>query len=385
MEISNLTLTNLTVTAPPPPPPPPPPTGRLYAWGRGVSYRLGTGNQYDQSSPVQIGSATNWILTASTGEAGAAIKSDGTLWTWGTPFNGQNGQNGVECSVPTQLGSDTTWEQIAASNNFMAGIKSDGSLWMWGYNAYGQLGQGSGQYEFRSSPVQVTGTWSAVTLGQGHTLAMRPNGIIWAWGDNRSQQCNSPFGSYQPSPILVGSIFGGTPQTDWASIGACASSSFAINTSGQLFAWGANNQGQLGIGNETSQYSPTQVGSGTNWASIAGSRITAFGIKTDGTLWSWGYNGPGLLGSYSATRRSSPVQVGTGTTWQAVNVSSYAESILATKTDGTIWAWGKNQYGQLGQNDTVDPRSSPVQVGTATDWMSVSIVGRNSMLGIRTV
>ena len=391
MEISGtITLTGITITAPvppPPPPPPPPPAGALYVWGNGASYKLGTGTQYAVSSPVQVGSGTTWITTASTADAGAAIKSDGTLWTWGEPYLGQNGQNGNTVSVPTQLGSDTTWTQVAAGNGFMGAIKDDGSLWMWGANDKGQLGQGAAQYDNRSSPVQVSGTWSAVALGRdGFTLGIKTDGSLWGWGNNGNGQCGVPFtGSYKPSPVQVGTAFGGTPLYDWQSVATGAISSLAINTSGKLFAWGANNVGQLGLGNDQDRYSPTQVGTGTTWAEVAGFGSSTIARKTDGTLWSWGYNNVGQLGTNNTTPRSSPVQIGSGATWNSIATGSYSESVSATRTDGTLWAWGRNNQGQLGINNTT-ACSSPVQVGAATDWFAgAGTAGKDSMFGIRIV
>ena len=133
-----------------------------------------------------------------------------------------------------------------------------------------------------------------------------------------------------------------------------------------LYGWGQNNYGQLGLGNTaTINSSPLQVGSLTNWSSVAcaftnGSTFSSFGLKTDGTLWSWGRNNYGQLGLNNTTNYSSPMQVGTLTNWLTV-VGGYNHT-AAIKTNGTLWTWGYNNLGQLGLNNTTS-YSSPKQVG----------------------
>ena len=138
---------------------------------------------------------------------------------------------------------------------------------------------------------------------------------------------------------------------------------------GSLWSWGRNDYGQLGQNNITHRSSPVQVGSLTNWSLIASGYYHTLATKTDGTLWSWGYNANGQLGQSDTTHRSSPVQVGSLTTWSSVACGNIAHTI-ATKTDGTLWSWGMNDYGHLGVGD-ITHRSSPVQVGSLTNWSSI--------------
>ena len=125
----------------------------------------------------------------------------------------------------------------------------------------------------------------------------------------------------------------------------------------------------MGSGSENSRSSPTQVGTDTNWASVSGNR-RSWGIKTDGTLWAWGYNSTGELGQNDKVSRSSPTQVGTNTNWAVIKSGSDAASIVVgTKTDGTLWSWGGATYGEGGTTgDRFQQISSPVQVGTDTNW-----------------
>src|SRR3989344_3820945 len=134
-----------------------------------------------------------------------------------------------------------------------------------------------------------------------------------------------------------------------------------------LWSWGRNPYGQLGLGSNytISRSSPVQVGALATWSSVAGGYIHSLATKTDGTLWGWGMNNFGQLGLGDYIDRSSPVQVGTLATWSTVTAGKYHS--LATKTDGTLWIWGRNIENHLGLGDTYH-RPSPVQVGTLTTW-----------------
>ena len=151
----------------------------------------------------------------------------------------------------------------------------------------------------------------------------------------------------------------------------------------KLWSWGCNESGQLGLGNTIRRSSPVQVGALTTWSNVfGGSSGSAFATKTDGTLWAWGANGTGQLGLGNTTNRSSPVQVGALTDWSDAKISSNRSITLAVKSNGTLWAWGLGGYGSLGNGNTTS-RSSPVQVGALTNWAEVS-VGFGNVLAVKT-
>jgi len=141
-----------------------------------------------------------------------------------------------------------------------------------------------------------------------------------------------------------------------------------VNPIYNLFAWGTGGNGQLGQSNTTEYSSPVQI-PGTTWSSISGGVDSNYSLatKTDGTLWSWGSNSYGILGQSDATPRSSPRQI-PGNTWSSISAGS--QHSLAKKTDNTLWAWGRNPQGQLGQNNRTS-YSSPVQI-PGTTWSSIS-------------
>jgi alpha-tubulin suppressor-like RCC1 family protein len=158
-----------------------------------------------------------------------------------------------------------------------------------------------------------------------------------------------------------------------------------IKTDGTLWLWGNNGYGELGDNTTAGTSSPVQtVSAGTNWKQVACGRYITAGIKTDGTLWTWGYNGNGQLGVNDITHRSSPVQtVSGGTNWKLVSGGSYSNHFVAFKTDGTLWLWGNNGSGQLGDN-SITHRSSPVQtVAGGTNWKYIGNSGRYHTACIR--
>jgi alpha-tubulin suppressor-like RCC1 family protein len=364
-------------------------TPALWLWGSNSAGQLGNNTSINTSSPVQtITGGSSWKQIACGYGFTAAIKTDGTLWLWGKNDDfvrgtGVLGDNTVVAkSSPVQIVTGGTWTQVAGGYWHAAAIKTDGTLWTWGGNLVGGP-LGDNTTISKSSPVQTItrGTnWSKVACGGRSTYAIKTDGTLWTWGTNYDGRLGDNTTTRRFSPVQTAA--GGTNWSQVASsgngngYGHCA----AIKTDGTLWLWGLNYSGQLGDNTVVSKSSPVQtVTGGTNWKQVSCGGAHTAAVKTDGTLWTWGGNSYGNgLGDNTTTNRSSPVQTITGgTNWKQVACGNSSNS-AAIKTDGTLWGWGQN-YGQLGDNTTTG-RSSPVQtIMRGTNWKSVACGAYNTV------
>jgi len=327
-----------------------------YMSGPANEGRMGQNDEINRSSPVQL--PGTWSRMHRPAGYGQGIKTDGSLWAWGTANLGTLGINDatIQYSSPVQI-PGTNWSGISGSYS-NAATKTDGTMWMWGWNSYGDLGFNDAiNY---SSPKQLPGTnWSVedcYTSSQ-NKLVLQTDGSLWVWGRNYAGVLGKNFASGFPfsfsSPSQLGS------ETDWNSTSMDALVAYATNTSGELYSWGYNTRGSLGQNDLVNRSSPVQI-PGTQWQKVMCQMSrSATVLRTDGTLWSWGENGQGELGLNDTINYSSPIQVGSDTTWSHLNGGD--DFKYATKTDGSLWGWGLNSAGQLGLGDAIT-RSSPVQV-----------------------
>ena len=313
----------------------------------------------DSNETSYVGTA--WTFTATV--------EQGKVWTWGNGANGASGLNSeTEYSSPVQL-PGTTWSSlsnVAYTSYDMGAHRDDGTLWMWGRNNYGQLGLND--KTSRSSPVQLPGTtWATSASSVGSFAATKTDGTLWSMGDEDSGMLGQNDGTRRSSPTQIPGTTWGTSQ---GKIVGGYSNYYAVKTDGTLWSWGSNTQGQLGHNNKTSYSSPKQI-PGTSWAVSYADTNKSAHIRTDGTMWMLGKGHWGSLGLNNTLQYSSPVQV-PGTSWAHGALGD--DNGMAVKTDGTLWVWGVNSGGQLGQNST-QPYSSPVQIpGTySTSWGSVDM------------
>jgi alpha-tubulin suppressor-like RCC1 family protein len=343
------------------------------------------------------------------------LRSDGTVWAWGYNEYGQLGDGtngtGTHKSAPVQVkgvggsGFLTGITAIAAGGNNSLALDSNGDVFSWGYNGENQLGDGTNVS--RSTPVHVLG-WggageltgvTAISVGFNHSLALKSNGEVYAWGYNGNGQLGFTSLTQSPHPMHVsGGTSGTTNLNDVIAISAGSDHSLALKSNGDVYAWGRNVDGQLGIGTSgagTNKNTPEKVLGGTSGTAnltgvtaIAGGSNHSLALKSDGTLWAWGWNNVGQLGNGTTTEHNTPVQVQGGLS-DIKAISAGINFSLVLKNDGMVWAWGANGSGQLGNGTTgAGANSTPAQVkgaggtGNMTNVTEIS-AGGSKVLAVK--
>jgi alpha-tubulin suppressor-like RCC1 family protein len=305
-------------------------------------------------------------------------------YAWGRNtgfFNTAAGQLGdnttVNKSSPVSVsGGFTDWVQMSAGGYHSLAVRANGTLWAWGLNSGGQLGDNT--IVSKSSPVSVAGgftDWIQVSGGLAHSLGVRANGTLWAWGDNAQGLLGDNTIVSRSSPVSVAGGF-----TNWVQVSGGRFHSLGVRANGTLWAWGNNGSGRLGDNTVVSKSSPVSVVGGfTDWIQASAGVNHSLAVRANGTLWAWGSNGSGQLGDNTIASKNSPVSVVGGfTDWVQASAGYHS---LGVRANGTLWAWGLNSGGQLGDNTTVSKRSPVSVVGGFTDWVQASASNHN--LGVR--
>ena len=381
-----------------------------FACGENDTGQLGQndqGNSTRRSSPVQIGSNSQYAYAAVSKQYGNMVmllekdvdSGGNKMWYLGSSGGGKSGTNSnTTRSSPTQVGSNNNWSSVAIGEKHCIGTKTDGTIWGGGFGDDGCLAQASSPYYY-SSPVQLGAdtTWSGeIYAGKNSSGALKTDGTLWTWGINNQGNLGLNDTSTTTSPRQVGT------NTTWKTIakgGEFCKWMMATKTDGTLWTWGNQYQsGVFGVNLSTNYTvsSPIQVGTNTTWhgVSLSGGQdewASAMALKTDGTLWSWGIDNNGSLGLGGGDKRSSPTQIGTDTNWGTgdytgtANRADYTFAIssfsAALKTDGTLWTWGNNDVGGCALNDR-QSSNSPRQVGSGENWKGVATGGISGSDGV---
>jgi alpha-tubulin suppressor-like RCC1 family protein len=320
-------------------------------------------------------------------------RANGTISCWGSNAFGQLGDaTTTDHKTPAQVGTGNTWAWLSAGDGYTCGVKMNGSLWCWGSNASGQLGDGT--TTMQTSPVMIgTSTlWTAVSAGDGHTCAIRSDNSLWCWGDNQSSELGDGSTTDRHSPVQIGaslrwhdvstggpwqagvratfgvatspgsSVGGGyswgqttmstptlvTPSTVSLTAISAADHICAVSQGG-MDCFGNNDVGQVGNGSTSTTYvtKPTEVPHANGWVSVSVNVQTSCGMQTDGSIWCWGDNTYGEVGDGTIGNiRTAPVNVSGGHTWGAL--SAGYQFACGRHYDGSLWCWGKDDVGQLG-------------------------------------
>lgn len=327
-----------------------------------------TDDSLAQSEPDEvIVNIHTWVTASAGNNFSLAIRSDGTLWGWGSNSSSQLGQNRdqlPESHTPIQIGLSGDWSTVSAGINFALAIKTDGTLWSWGSNSNGALGHGFASNNPTHTPTKVGNTydWIDVEAGISHSLGMKIDGSIWSWGENIAGELG--LGNFDSIyvPTQIDTI------TSWIDIAVGEHHNIALRSDKTLWAWGANIQGQLGDGTQLIKKLPVQIGSGSQWLTVAAGSVSSGAIRDDGTLWTWGnmVNGLGMI------------QNGSASDWNSITIGGF--HILMWNLISEAWALGENSKGELG-NGTTEYGRELTQIGSEANWLMLSAGGMNTFLG----
>lgn len=354
--------------------------GRLFCWGFHTSHTLGTYSSSDSPVPIQESTgASDWSQISVGDWHSCAVKTGGQIFCWGSGESGELGNNATTGSlVPVQeYTAAYDWIQVSVGGLHTCALKNNGKIFCWGED------DGSGSVEPNNSVPTLVNTaaydWVQVSAGSYYTCALNGDGKIFCWGDNSG----GVFGNNTTTSSLV-PVQGALAATEWAEVETSGGFvTCAIDTDGRLFCWGNSSDIVLeGTDSVSSILLPVEEAtSATNWVhvsiGVSLGRIHVCGLKADGALFCWGTNTLGELGNDSRSLSRVPVQEGTlATDW--AQVSAGGDDTYAVKTDGRLFCWGNNLYGEFG-NGSLEDSSVPVQISTeGEDWVEVSASGAHT-------
>ena len=353
-------------------------SGTLWGWGANDNGELGDGTftaQYTGRSDARPVKAISGVVKFSAGgQHSAAVTSGGLVYTWGRNDSGQLGNGGTaDTNLPRAVPGITNAVDVSAGDDHTIVLLADGTVVAFGDSYEGQLGDGTG--DPTPTFVQAKGLTNAFAVATGifFSMGLTRDGSVWAWGDNdEGQMANggNAVNVYAPARIS------GLPVI--SSMAAGGSHAFAVATSGRVYAWGANDFGELGDGAKPLSSTPEKVPGVSSIAGIAAGGTHTLALKSDGTLMAWGANWAGQLGDGTSDAHSSAVAIAGPGGLTQVSAGYYYSAAL--RNDGTVWTWGEGYGGPLGQGDE-DDRFVPTQVPGLSGVKSIS-AGDSHMLAL---
>lgn len=304
-----------------------------------------------------------------------ALKDDGTVWEWGDKNYGQSGNvSETICSTPKIVEGLSDVISISAGSYHSLVLKKDGTVWAWGYNYYGLLGNVNTTYS--ETPIQVVGLNNVVSIsaGEKHNLALKKDGTVWAWGSNWLGQLGTGGTIDSSTPLQ-------TRIDNVTEISACGDLSIALKTDGTVWTWGSNYFGELGIGYARLgdfKSIPVQVAGLEDVRHIDSAGFYAVALKKDGTVWAWGFNYNGVIGQgYESQSIPDPTKVD-GLS-DISSLASGSQFVLALRNDGRMYAWGTNYDGRFG-NGTTTKSFTPTLIENVSNVVRVAVGGNHSLM-----
>ena len=358
--------------------------GTVWTWGWNEYGALGDGTTTKRTKPVQVKGIKDVKAIAAGFYHTVAVKTDGTVWAWGYNAVGQLGTGGTTNKLaPQQVYDNTVFPitgvvSVAAGAGHTVALKSDGTMLAWGHNRFGQVGDGTTVQKNCPAAVKGISGVTGVSAGEAYTLALRKDGTVWCWGWNEKGELGAAAAGNSEDVVIPQKI-NGVNSAGECFAGSCFSEPGAgftvLKKDGTVWSWGKENM------------SPEQLPDMKDTTFIS-SDLHTLVLKTDGTVWAWGEYGDGQLGDGSMQEDTGPNQLDSGfikkrrikvsglTGVTSISVGSFHS--VALKKDGTVWTWGENGDGQLGDGTTAD-RSKPVKVAGLRDVTAVAAEGRHTM------
>ena len=354
--------------------------GTVYSWGDNAFKQQADGTTDPRLTPGPVPGLDDVVSVVGGGGHGVVQRTDGSIWAWGRNDHGQVGDGTNENrDTPLRIDGLDDVAVLAGGGGHTLALAKDGTVWAWGHNGRGDLGDGT--TDSRNRPVKVKNLTdvAAVAWGGGHSVALRTDGSVWTWGHN-----------------LFGGLGDGTTQTrlepvridldDVVQVCGGGGHTLARTADGTVWAWGRNDRGQVGDGSNETRVSPVRVQGldGVDVSIVVGGYFHSLALAADGTVWTWGNNDSGQLGDGTTDNRSRPARVADLAGVVAVaggggrNEFGPGGHTVALLTDGTLRAWGLNDAGQLGDG-TTENRVRPVAVQGLSGVRSVVAGGGYSL------
>lgn len=338
--------------------------GTLWGWGSNGVGELGDGSTTNRTVPTQIGTDTNWIKVDCGAYHSMGLKSDSSLWVWGYNSNGQLG-TGNSSNIYTPIQISGTWINIGAGFYHSFAISSNGTLWGTGKNEFSQLGNGDNTDIAYFEQIGIETNWKEISGGLHHSIGIKSNGTLWTVGYNQDGQLGS--GNYTDSTLFAQY----DASTNWIKADAGHQFSIVQNNSGNLFSFGDNSYGQLGANMPDISYNvPQSVPLGSVISFSAGARHANAAAST-GNAYTWGSNSFGQGNPDNLSNNPNAPVLNATVTNAFLSCASYFNSYFITP-DGTVYAWGKNDRGQVGDG-TTDTKYQPTNIGITCETGSTGI------------
>jgi alpha-tubulin suppressor-like RCC1 family protein len=355
-------------------------TGNVWIWGDNAFSQQCDGTTESRLLPAKVDGVGNVVTIGGGGGHGVVLLDDGTVWAWGRNDHGQAGDGGNENrSTPAKVEGLDGIVALAGGGGHSLAMDADGVVWAWGHNGRGDLGDGT--TDSRNRPVKIKGLTdvAALSWGGGHGVALRRDGSVWSWGHNLFGGLGDGTTETRLEPVRV-------DLADVVEVAGGGGHTLARTGDGKVWAWGRNDRGQVGDGTNETRLAPVPVLGldDVRIDTVVGGYFHSLALAADGTVWAWGNNDSGQLGDGTYDNRTLPAPIEGLTGVAAIaggggrNEFGPGGHTVALMADGTLRAWGLNDAGQLGDG-TTENRTRPVEVHNLTGVMAIVAAGGYTM------